>query len=152
MEMGLAMSSANRRCLNCRERKVRRVTLDRYETAVDHDGRSYPLVLSNLDVFQCENCDAIVLDDDADDRISEALRNAAGLLQPEEIVANRKRLGFTQKQLASHLRIAESTLSRWETGGQIQQRAMDGLLRVFFGSVEARAILATHPAEAMTST
>jgi hypothetical protein len=30
------------------------------------------------------------------------------------------------------LDVSESTLSRWETGAQIQQRAMDKLLRGFF--------------------
>ncbi|WP_255487509.1 type II TA system antitoxin MqsA family protein [Paludisphaera rhizosphaerae] len=127
--------------MNCRERQMRRTTIDRYETTVDHDGRSYSLTLKDFEVLQCANCGAIALDDSADDRISAALREAAGLLQPAEIVENRKRLGLTQKQLAYHLRIAESTLSRWETGGQIQQRAMDALLRVFFESPHARSIL-----------
>ena len=33
---------------------------------------------------------------------------------------------------AQALQIAEATLSRWETGAQIQQRSMDRLLRAFF--------------------
>jgi putative zinc finger/helix-turn-helix YgiT family protein len=127
--------------MTCRERAVRRTTLERYSISVDHDGRGYDLVVDDLEVLQCENCGAMVLEDSANKRISDALRRAVGLLLPEEIVANRNRLGLTQKQLASHLRIAESTLCRWETGAQIQQRAMDGLLRVFFQSAEARAIL-----------
>jgi hypothetical protein len=40
-----------------------------------------------------------------------------------------------------HALIAEATLSRWETGAQIQQRAMDAFLRVFFRSAEARGVL-----------
>jgi hypothetical protein len=39
------------------------------------------------------------------------------------------------------INIAEATASRWETGAQIQQRALDAFLRVFFESAEARRIL-----------
>jgi DNA-binding transcriptional regulator YiaG len=127
--------------MDCRQRTVRRTTLEHYSISVDHDGRSYDLVVDDLEVLQCENCGTMVLEDSANKRISDALRREVGLLLPDEILANRNRLGLTQKQLAAYLRIAESTLCRWETGGQIQQRAMDGLLRVFFQSAEARAIL-----------
>jgi DNA-binding transcriptional regulator YiaG len=48
----------------------------------------------------------------------------------------------TQKELAVQLAVAEATLSRWETGGQIQQRAMDKLLRLFFGLPAVRVALA----------
>ncbi|MDR3622613.1 MAG: type II toxin-antitoxin system MqsA family antitoxin [Paludisphaera borealis] len=135
------MATPLRKCMACRERKVRRTTLEHYSTSVDHDGRGYDLVLDDLEVLQCENCGAIILEESANKRISDALRREVGLLLPEEIVASRNRLGLTQKQLAAYLKIAESTLCRWETGAQIQQRAMDGLLRVFFQSAEARAIL-----------
>ena len=36
------------------------------------------------------------------------------------------------------LRVAKETVSRWETGAQIQQRAMDLLLRLFFDIPEVR--------------
>src|SRR6202034_406490 len=81
------------------------------------------------------------LDDGASDRLSSSLREAAGLLSPGQIRRHRESLGLTQKQLANLLRISESTLCRWETGGQIQQRCMDAFLRVAFQSAEARGIL-----------
>jgi hypothetical protein len=40
------------------------------------------------------------------------------------------------------LRIASATVSRWETGAQIQQRALDLLMRLFFGLSEVRSALA----------
>jgi len=135
------MATPLRKCMACRERRVGRTTLEHYATSADHDGRSYDLVLDDLDVLRCENCGTIVLEESANMRISDALRRAAGLLLPAEISAGRSALGLTQKQLAAQLRIAESTLCRWETGAQIQQRAMDGLLRVYFQSAEARSIL-----------
>ena len=135
------MATPLRKCMACRERKVHRTTLEQYSIRMDHDGRSYDLIVDDLEVLQCENCGSVVLEDSANKRISDSLRREVGLLLPEEIVASRTRLGLTQKQLASYLKIAESTLCRWETGAQIQQRAMDGLLRVFFQSAEARAVL-----------
>ena len=115
--------------------------LETYNTELDHDGKTYPISVSNFEVMQCRNCSAIVLDDDANRRLSDALRSAVGLLQPTEIRSHREKLGLTQKTLAAHLQIAEATLSRWETGAQIQQRAMDRFLRVFFLSAEVRSIL-----------
>ncbi len=52
--------------------------------------------------------------------------------------ARRESLGLTQKQLADFLLISDSTLSRWETGGQIQQKSLDRLLRAFFALEEFR--------------
>ena len=42
------------------------------------------------------------------------------------------KLELTQKALADRLGIAESTLCRWERGGQIPQRHSDLILRAFF--------------------
>jgi putative zinc finger/helix-turn-helix YgiT family protein len=129
------------KCATCRTQAVEPTTLPTYVADLEHDGRKYRIVVENLDVLQCRHCGAIILDDDASDRLSDSLREAAGLLSPEQIRRHREGLGLTQKQLASLLRISESTLSRWETGGQIQQRCMDAFLRVVFESVEARSIL-----------
>ncbi len=46
-----------------------------------------------------------------------------------------------QKTLAACLGIAEATLSRWLSGGLIQSRAMDNLLRVYFGIPAVRELL-----------
>lgn len=136
------MKASPRRCISCRERAVSPTVLSTYTTELEHDGRTYTVSVKDLRVLQCEHCKSIVLDDDANAALSAALRREAGLLSPEEIRANRERLGMSQKQLAQYLRISESTLSRWSTGAQIQQRAMDAFLRVFFLSAEARLILA----------
>jgi putative zinc finger/helix-turn-helix YgiT family protein len=129
------------KCATCRLQAVEPVTLSTYLADLDHDGRKYEVAVKNLDVLRCKNCGAIVLDDDASDRLSDSLREAAGLMSPEQIRRHREGLGLTQKQLANLLRISESTLCRWETGGQIQQRCMDAFLRVAFQSAEARRIL-----------
>jgi putative zinc finger/helix-turn-helix YgiT family protein len=129
------------KCATCRQQTVEPVVLPTYVADLDHDGRTYQVAVNNLAVLQCKNCGAIVLDDDASDRLSDSLREAAGLMSPEQIRRHREGLGLTQKQLANLLRISESTLCRWETGGQIQQRCMDAFLRVAFESAEARRVL-----------
>ncbi|MBI1899629.1 MAG: type II toxin-antitoxin system MqsA family antitoxin [Planctomycetia bacterium] len=129
------------KCGRCRKRAVNPAVRE-YSTEAEHDGRAYVVTVRDLVVSRCDNCGAIVLDDDANRRISDALRGQIGVLTPAEIRANREKLDLTQKQLASVLGIAESTLSRWETGAQIQQRALDKLLRLYFGSGQVREMLA----------
>jgi putative zinc finger/helix-turn-helix YgiT family protein len=129
------------KCGECRERAVRPATIAKYETELEHDGRKYHVSVGDLEVARCEKCGAMIFCDEANRRLSDALRSEIGLLLPAEIRARREELGLTQKELAGHLQIAEATLSRWETGAQIQQRAMDKFLRVFFQSAEARTIL-----------
>jgi putative zinc finger/helix-turn-helix YgiT family protein len=129
------------KCGNCRERAVNPATLPTYSADLEHDGRKYHVMLTDMQVAKCDNCGTIMLDDVASRRLSDALRNAAGLLHPAEIRANREALKLTQKTLAGYLFIAEATLSRWETGAQIQQRTMDLFLRTFFEVPEARRFL-----------
>jgi DNA-binding transcriptional regulator YiaG len=129
------------KCGECRERAVNPVTLPEYSAVLNHDGRDYAVTLNGFEVAQCANCRTIILNDAAHRRLSDALRNKAGLLQPAEIRAQREALRLTQKALAGYLLLAEATLSRWETGAQIQQRTMDLTLRTFFGVSEVRRFL-----------
>lgn len=133
------------KCGACRERAVQRATIE-YTTPVEHDGRKYIVTIPDLVVARCKRCGEIILDDHANQRISESFRLQAGLLTPLEIRENRERLRLTQRELASALGIAEATLSRWETGGQIQQRALDRLMRLYFFSDEVRRLLADNEA------
>lgn len=125
-------------CGACRQRTMSPVTLDRYSTQLEHDGRKYQIEVPNFRVQRCQNCGQIELDDTASDQLFDSLRSAAGLLSSEDILTNRRRLGLKQKELADLLQISESTLSRWETGAQLQQRAMDRYLRTIFEVKEAR--------------
>jgi putative zinc finger/helix-turn-helix YgiT family protein len=120
------------KCRKCGKRAVNSRTID-YTTVKEHDGRAYSLTIPNLEVYECDECHERTLPDRSSDKVTDALRAAAGLLMPDEIRDNRKRMGLNQEALANYLRVAKETVSRWETGGQIQQRAMDLLLRVFFG-------------------
>jgi putative zinc finger/helix-turn-helix YgiT family protein len=137
----MTSSPKPRKCMYCRKNQVIPTVLPSHVEEMEHDGRKYSVSLTDFHVLQCQNCHELVLDDSADEALGKALRNVAGLLAPAEIRQGRESLGFTQQQLADDLRISMYTLSRWETGAQIQQRAMDAFLRLFFQSAEARSIL-----------
>ena len=124
------------KCMVCRQRAVSATTLASYAMDMEHDGRKYTISVADFSVLQCQNCGEIYLDGAADERLSDALRTAAGLLSPTEIREKREGLGLTQEQLASLLRIPEYTISHWEAGAQIQQGSMDAFLRVIFQSAE----------------
>jgi putative zinc finger/helix-turn-helix YgiT family protein len=128
------------KCRNCGEVKVCPVILD-YSTEMDHDGRTYHLNIPKLELSECEVCKNQTVPDASFERIVDALRLEAKLLTPAKIKGKRKRLGLTQEQLADCLGVAKETVCRWETGGQIQQRAMDKLLRAFFDVPQLRKYL-----------
>src|ERR1700722_3248023 len=87
------------KCPICRERRVDFVT-EPFEMTVDHDGRSYNLSIPDLTLLKCGACGNRTLHMEADERMNQALRNAAGFLNPPEIRELRVRLQMTQAQLA----------------------------------------------------
>ena len=129
------------KCGQCGQRAVEPATVD-YSTVVEHEGRVDEVCMPQLRLARCAACGELVLDDEANARISDTLRRQLGLLMPGQIRANREHLGVSQKQLADSIGVAESTLVRWETGAQIQPRSADRLLRLYFGSEHVRAVLA----------
>jgi putative zinc finger/helix-turn-helix YgiT family protein len=128
------------KCPACHNKTVQDAVLD-YSTDIDHDGKTYTVHVPNLRTPSCIHCGNIVLTDDANQVISKAFRYEASLLTPDQIKSHRDELGMTQKELAAYLGVAESTLSRWETGAQIQQKMSDNLLRLFFSVPESREYL-----------
>jgi putative zinc finger/helix-turn-helix YgiT family protein len=129
-----------RRCGKCGQQRMELATVP-YATTIEHDGRSFHVEIPALTVPRCAKCKALSIDDAADQQISAAFRREARLLTPEEIRQGRENLELTQKQLASLLGLGEATVSRWETGAEVQQLAMDRFLRLCFTSPEAEELL-----------
>lgn len=129
-----------RRCRHCGKDEVF-MGAARYDAEIRHDGRLYAFTIPQLRLPICQACGQKVFTDEADDQISSALRCHLHLLTPDEIRAGLERLNLTQKEAAERLGIAEATLSRWLTDTQIQSRAMDNLLRVFFAFPKVRTAL-----------
>jgi putative zinc finger/helix-turn-helix YgiT family protein len=127
----------SRKCGNCRRRAVALTTIP-YTVQIDHDGRKHTVTILALEAPNCGNCGAIALHEEANKKISEAFRQQTHLLTPEAIREGREKLGLNQQAFADRLGISVSTLSRWETGAQIQQRSLNRLMKAFFRSALVR--------------
>lgn len=82
----------------------------------------------------CPKCGEIVLRFQDAKRLHEdaiaVYRKRHGLLSADEIRAIRERYSLTQADLARLLRLGGNTVSRWESGRNVQTAAMDILLRL----------------------
>jgi DNA-binding transcriptional regulator YiaG len=112
-----------------------------YDAEVRHDGRLYAFKVLDLEIPVCRACGEKVFTEKVDHQINAALRSYLHLLTPEEMRAALERVRLTQNEVAERLGIAEATLTRWLNETQIQSRAMDNLLRVFFAFPEVRSAL-----------
>jgi putative zinc finger/helix-turn-helix YgiT family protein len=125
------------KCPFCGERAVYGAILS-HPVDIDYDGRAYHVVVKHLKTPQCKKCRGVFPDAAAHRAITRAFLRKAKLLMPEQIRKYRESLHLTQKQLAAILGIAEASVSRWETGAQIQQRSLDNLLRIVFAYPDVR--------------
>jgi putative zinc finger/helix-turn-helix YgiT family protein len=84
--------------------------------------------------LRCPKCGEVVLRFRDSRRLGEdaimIYRKRHGLLSADEIRAIRQRYGLTQASLAGLLRLGANTISRWESGRNVQTAAMDMLLRM----------------------
>lgn len=129
------------RCQRCRKKEVRPAVLP-YRTQVQHDGTLYTVDVPNLTVPRCGACGEILFDDRANDQVSAALRTRLHLLTPTQIQAGRVTLGLSAVDLALQLGLPDDAIQRVEDRLQIQSRALDNLLRLFFAVPQARSALA----------
>lgn len=82
--------------------------------------------------YVCPECGIATADiamaDETQRKIADAYRKAVNLLTGDEIVKGRKRLRWSQEQLARAANVGIASVKRWETG-QIQTKPMDNILR-----------------------
>jgi putative zinc finger/helix-turn-helix YgiT family protein len=93
--------------------------------------------------LRCPSCREVVLRHEDARRLSEdaiaRYRRKHGLLSAGEMRAIRERFKLTQAEFGALLRLGANTLSRWESGRNVQTEAMDTLLRLIRdvpGSIE----------------
>src|SRR5882724_12210217 len=91
--------------------------------------------------LHCPKCGEVVLRLQDSKRLGEdaiaIYRRKHGLLSADEIRAIRDQFNLTQADPARLLRLRASTVSRWETGRNVQTAAMDILLRMITVSYHA---------------
>ena len=100
--------------------------------------------------LRCPKCREVVLRMDQArklrERALEAYRSRYDLLTADEIRSIRERHRLTQAQLARLLRLGGNTISRWESGRNVQAAAMDVLLRLIRDIPESLRYLKKHAA------
>lgn len=129
-----------RKCFACRQRAVARVYEPR-TVAAKYDGRSYSLEIARFPIDRCRHCGEETLTNAADDAINRALREALHLLEPDQLVANCRTLGVSQRELARDIGFAEESVSRWVNGAVLQSRLYDRFLRAYFALPKLRDFL-----------
>jgi HTH-type transcriptional regulator/antitoxin MqsA len=118
------------RCPNCGHAPLRdELITDRFEYRGDGE-ESRTIEVPNVPVEVCPNCGEKYLGPAAARVQHAAVCRALGLLTPEEIQAIRERYGPTQAEFARLTGIGEATVSRWERGRMLPNRAMDRYLRL----------------------
>jgi putative zinc finger/helix-turn-helix YgiT family protein len=92
------------------------------------------VVIEGVSHLACPSCGEVVLryaDSKAlQAQAIEAYRRSHRLLGAADIRDLRRQLGLTQQQLAALLKLGLNTVSRWESGRNVQNEAMDVLLRL----------------------
>lgn len=89
--------------------------------------------IADYHIFKCDQCAEEFVSPktlrESEKALTDFRRNIDGLLTSDEIIAIRKKLGATQKELAEMLEVGEKTFARYENGQVTQSRAMDFTLR-----------------------
>ena len=129
----MKVKSYPHKCPNCREQALF-PTVEDTTVELQHDGQLYTVTVPNLEVSRCTACAEGTWSYDSAGRIEDALRVAAGILMPADILAARLRLGVAACDLAAQLGVVEEVYVRWESGGQLQSRMQDITLRVYFAN------------------
>jgi len=126
------MAATLSKCGECGRRAVARAVLPTYATRMHLEGIAYDVEVNDLPVYQCGNCGAVLLDDEATDLIDEAFRTEADLLAPAEITRQRESLGVDRAEFGRRFGVSASVLAAWEAGTRVQRPDQDKHLRGLF--------------------
>ncbi len=102
------------------------------EEVFSYKGRT--LTVPDYLVYECAACDEAVVDPASSKRASKLLkdfgREVDGLLGAADIKRIRKKLGYTQEQMAEVCGGGLKGFARYESGQVMQSKGMDNLLRI----------------------
>jgi len=108
-------------------------------------GDKVPVQAENVPVEICTHCHEAFSGPEAVRIRHHAVCRALGLLTPDEIRALRERLGLNQAELAELTGIGKATISRWENGRLLQNKALDRYLRLLAANPENVRLLGELP-------
>ncbi|MCI0378496.1 MAG: type II toxin-antitoxin system MqsA family antitoxin [Gemmataceae bacterium] len=116
------------KCVVCGKGLLRAVTVSR-EVDYNDDGSALKIQVK-LPAEKCSHCGETFFGPQAAQVEHAALCRALGLLTPKEIVALREALGLSQEEFSDLTGIGRATISRWERGRLLPNKAMDHYLRL----------------------
>jgi HTH-type transcriptional regulator / antitoxin MqsA len=112
------------------------------------------LTVPDYVVYECAACGEALVDPASSKRSSKLLkdfsRKVDGLLPTADIKRIRKKLGFTQEQMAEVCGGGLKGFTRYESGQVIQSKGMDNLLRILDEFPHALDIINRRPARSRT--
>lgn len=128
--MNTKQYTRRRRCPSCGAGTLNaKLVTDRFEH--EEDGLARTVVVKKVPVDTCPRCGEVFRGPEASRLHHEAICKTFGFLTPREIFDLReKTLGVTQEEFARLTGIGLATISRWERGRLVQNRAMDRYLRL----------------------
>jgi len=124
-------------CTECGKEEVRLASIP-YDAEVKYEGHLHKFHIAQLIVARCDSCGDVVFSHATHEQIYDALREHLHLLSRQEIRVRIEQLGLTQKELGEEIGVAPETISRWLSGGYVQSRAYDKLMRFYFEREEAK--------------
>jgi putative zinc finger/helix-turn-helix YgiT family protein len=96
--------------------------------------------------YHCSDCGFQTIDStqssEFTQRISDAYRSAHGMLTGPELRSLRHSLGMSQQEFSDYVGVGVASIKRWESG-QVQEKAMDELIRLKTSLESARRNLRT---------
>jgi putative zinc finger/helix-turn-helix YgiT family protein len=127
----MAMANSKKKhCPACHEGWLKFITVTE-RIFHEEDGVRLPVIIKNVPLEKCTNCGETFRGPEAARLHHEAVCRTFGFLSPREITDLReKSLRLTQEEFAQLTGIGLATISRWERGRLIQNRAMDRYLRL----------------------
>lgn len=104
-----------------------------------------PVVAENVPIRVCSHCQETFSGPEAARIRYLAICRALGLLTPDEIRTIRERFGPSQADFARLTGIGEATISRWERGRLLQNKAMDRYVRLLAANPDNVRLLRGPP-------
>jgi putative zinc finger/helix-turn-helix YgiT family protein len=93
-------------------------------------GKDAAELTCEVPVYRCNHCGCEWTGSEAEDARQRAVCRYLGRLTPDEVRGVREAVGLSQAEFSRITGLGEASLSRWETGAQVQNTASDRLLRL----------------------
>jgi len=107
------------------------------------EGEDAAILKARVVMWSCDECGEQFTEGDAEIARHDAVCAHLGRLNPAELRTIREYLGYSQDAWANFTKIGVASIKRWETGGQIQNPALDQYIRLL-QNPEAYKILLGH--------